>query len=300
MRVAVTGSRGLIGTALAAALRAAGHSVTPVVRGLPGPGQVAWDPSEGTADAAGLEGHDAVVHLAGAGLGNHRWTDRYKAEILRSRTQGTTLLATTLAGLDRAPSVLVSGSAVGYYGDRGDEELTEESGPGSGFLADVVRRWEESTAPAEAAGIRVVHLRSGVVQAAHGGALERLLPPFRMGVGGRWGSGRQWLSWVHLDDEVGAILHALDDGSLRGPLNATAPQPVTVAGYARALGRAVSRPTLLPTPRPALVAMLGRELVEEMLLAGQRVLPARLLASGYVFRHPSIEEALADLLRRPA
>jgi uncharacterized protein len=294
MRVLITGSRGLIGSALADALRRDGHEVTPVVRGLPGPGEAAWDPKEGTADPSGMEGHDAAVHLAGAGIGDRRWTRSYKEEVLGSRTRGTALLASTLAALDRPPSVLVSGSAVGFYGDRGDQELTEEDGPGVGFLADVVRQWEESTAPAEEAGIRVVHVRSGVVQSPTGGALGRLLLPFRLGVGGRWGSGRQWLSWVHVDDEVGAIRHAIDHADLRGPLNATSPHPVRVADYARALGRALKRPAVLPTPTLALYAILGRQLVQEMMLAGQRVLPARLLASGYAFRHPEIDEALAD------
>lgn len=294
MRVLITGSRGLIGSALADALRRDGHQVTPVVRGLPGPGEAAWDPKEGTADPSGMEGHDAAVHLAGAGLGDRRWTRSYKEEVLGSRTRGTALLASTLAGLDRPPSVLVSGSAVGFYGDGGDRELTEEDGPGAGFLAEVVRQWEASTAPAEEAGIRVVHLRSGVVQSPTGGALARLRLPFRLGVGGRWGSGRQWLSWVHIDDEVGAIRHAIERADLRGPLNATSPHPVRVADYARALGRALKRPAVLPTPTLALYAILGRQLVQEMMLAGQRVLPARLQASGYAFRHPEIDEALAD------
>ena len=297
MRVLITGSHGLIGGSLAAALRRDGHEVTPVVRGLPKPGEASWDPNEGTADADALEGHDAAVHLAGAGIGDHRWTRRYKEEVLGSRTRGTSLLATTLAGLERPPAVLVSGSAVGFYGDRGDQPLTEEAGPGTGFLAEVVRQWEASTAAAQEAGIRVVHVRSGVVQAPRGGSLGRLLLPFRLGVGGRWGSGRQWLSWVHVDDEVGGIRHALENADLRGPVNLTSPNPVRVADYARALGRAVRRPAVLPTPTLALYALLGRELTREMLLAGQRVLPTRLEASGYTFRHPDIEEALADCVR---
>jgi len=299
MRVLITGSHGLIGGALAAALRRGGHEVTPVVRSrLPGPGEAAWDPKEGTAGAAAMEGHDAAVHLAGAGIGDHRWTRRYREEVLASRTRGTTLLATTLAGLDRPPAVLVSGSAVGFYGDRGDESLTEDDGPGAGFLAEVVRQWEASTAPAEEAGIRVVHARSGVVQSPSGGALGRLLLPFRLGVGGRWGSGRQWLSWVHVDDEVGAIRHAIENADLRGPVNVTSPNPVRVGDYARALGRAVRRPALLPTPTVALYALLGRQMTQEMMLGGQRVLPAKLQASGYAFRHPDLDEALGDCAGR--
>lgn len=294
MRVLITGSHGLIGATLADALRLDGHEVTPVVRSLPRPGEAAWDPNEGTADAAAMESHDAAVHLAGAGIGDHRWTRRYKEQVLRSRTRGTTLLAATLARLDRPPAVLISASAVGFYGDRGDDELTEDAGPGAGFLAEVVRQWEASTAPAEEAGIRVVHARSGIVQSPKGGALGRLLLPFRLGVGGRWGSGRQWLSWVHVDDEVGAIRHALETADLRGPVNITSPNPVRVGDYARALGRAVRRPAVVPTPTLALYALLGREMTREMMLGGQRVLPARLEASGYTFRHPELDQALAD------
>ncbi len=296
MWVVISGSHGLIGSALTARLRQEGHQVTRLVRRLPGAGEVAWDPYEGTIDAAGLEGHDAVVHLAGAGIGAHRWTASYKAKVLNSRVEGTSLLARTLAELERPPAVLASASGVSFYGDRGDEELTEESGPGSGFLADVVRQWEASTRPAEEAGVRVTHLRSGVVQSPKGGALERLLLPFKLGLGGRWGSGRQWLSWISLDDEVSAILHVLEHDQLWGPVNLTAPHPVTVAGYAKTLGRALKRPAVLPTPTVALHLALGRELVRELLLASQRVLPAKLLASGFRHRHPDIDSALGDLL----
>ena len=301
MKVAITGSTGLIGSALVRSLEADGHQVTRLVRGQPsGPRQVAWDPTGGVIDAAGLEGHDAAVHLAGAGLGDHRWTDDYKAKVLDSRVAGTSLLAETLASLDRPPAVLASGSAVGYYGDRGDEELTEASPPGTGFLADVVQAWEAAAMPARQGGIRVALVRSGVVQSPQGGALKRLLLPFKLGLGGRIGSGRQWLSWVSLDDEVGAIRHVLGDESVSGPVNLTAPNPVTNAEFTRALGRVLHRPTLLPTPTPALQLVLGRELVSEMLLGGQRVLPAVLQASGYSFVHPSLEEALADMVGRPA
>jgi uncharacterized protein (TIGR01777 family) len=301
VKVAITGSTGLIGSALVRSLEADGHQVTRLVRGQPsGPRQVAWDPTGGVIDAAGLEGHDAAVHLAGAGLGDHRWTDDYKAKVLDSRVAGTSLLAETLASLDRPPAVLASGSAVGYYGDRGDEELTEASPPGTGFLAEVVQAWEAAAMPARQGGIRVALVRSGVVQSPQGGALKRLLLPFKLGLGGRIGSGRQWLSWVSLDDEVGAIRHVLGEESVSGPVNLTAPNPVTNAEFTRALGRVLHRPTLLPTPTPALQLVLGRELVSEMLLGGQRVLPAVLQASGYSFVHPSLEEALADMVGRPA
>ncbi len=299
MRVAVTGASGLIGSRLVRALQADGHEVTRLVRRPPtAPDEVRWDPASGTVDRVGLEGHDAVVHLAGAGLGDHRWTNAYKAKVLDSRVAGTSLLAETLASLDRPPAVLASGSAVGYYGDRGDEELTERSAPGTGFLAEVVQAWEAAAAPASRAGIRVALLRSGIVQAPEGGALGRLLLPFRLGVGGRMGSGRQWLSWVAIDDEVGAIRHVLTDRSLEGPVNLTAPNPVTNAEYTRTLGRVLHRPTLLPTPTPALQLMLGRELVSEMLLGGQRVLPRVLQASGYTFAYRTLADALAALLGR--
>jgi uncharacterized protein (TIGR01777 family) len=296
MRVLVTGSHGFIGTELVARLGQEGHQVTRLVRRLPGAGEVGWDPVEGTIDAGGLEGHDAVVHLAGAGIGDHRWTKAYKAKVLGSRVHGTSLLARTLATLQRPPAVLASGSGIGFYGDRGDEELTEESTAGTGFLAEVVRQWEASTAPAEQAGMRVVHLRTGVVLSPKGGALKRLLLPFRLGVGGRYGSGRQWLSWISLDDEVGGIVHVLEHERLRGPVNLTAPQPVTVGELAKALGRALNRPAVLPTPTLALDLLLGRELVREMLLSGQRVRPAKLMASGFQHRHADIHSALTQLL----
>lgn len=298
MRVLVSGSHGLIGGALIESLERDGHEVTRLIRGrLPQKGEAAWDPREGTADEAALEGHDAVVHLAGAGLGDHRWTAEYKKEILDSRVRGTLILTHALAKLDRKPAVLVSGSAVGFYGDRGDEELTEESGPGAGFLAEVVRQWEAAALPAKEADIRTVNVRSGIVQSAKGGGLKKLLLPFKLGLGGRFGSGKQWLSWVHVDDEIGAIRWALGHDELSGPINATAPNPVTIEEYSNALGRAVHRPTMIPTPTFALKALLGSEMTSEMLLGGQRVLPAKLRASGYQFQHPDLDEALADVLR---
>ena len=302
MDVAITGSSGLVGTALAAALRADGHRVVRVVRGgTPSGDTVRWDLDAGTIDAAGLEGLDAVVHLAGAGIADKRWTDERKAVVLGSRVQGTTLLARTLAGLDCPPPVLVSASAVGWYGDRGSEELTEASGPPAklDFPAEVCREWEAATAPAEAAGIRVVHLRTGIVQAARGGMLGRLLLPFRFGLGGRVGSGRQWTSWISLPDEVAVIRHVIDDPSLSGPVNATAPNPVTNREYTETLGRVLGRPTVLPTPLLPLRALYGSELVDT-LLAGQRVLPAKLLGAGFTFAHSTLEEALRAVLDRPA
>lgn len=292
MRVAITGSHGLIGSALAEALTADGDQVTRVVRGRAEEGQAAWDPEAGTVDVAALEDHDAVVHLAGAGIGDHRWTDSYKAQVLGSRVKGTTTLVRALAKLERPPRVLASGSAVGYYGDRGDAELTEASAPGTGFLSEVVQQWEAAAVPAAEAGIRVVNIRSGIVMSARGGALKKQLLPFKLGLGGRIGSGAQYLSWVSLDDEIGGIRYGLANESVRGPLNVTAPNPVTNAEFTKTLGAVLRRPTIMPVPTFALDLILGRQLVGEMLTSGQRVLPAVLQAHGYVFRHLTLDSAL--------
>ncbi len=294
MDVAITGSSGLIGTALSAALRARGDVVIPIVRGE-GRG-VRWDPTAGTIDAEALDGVGAIVHLAGEGIGEQKWTPEQKQAIRDSRVVGTSLLADALAGLARRPEVLISGSAIGWYGNRGDEVLTEDSPPPpSAFLADVTREWEAATAPAEAAGIRTVHLRTGIVLSPHGGALARMITPFKLGLGGRIGSGNQYMSWISIDDEVGAILHAIDTSSVRGPLNATAPNPVTNREFTKTLGHALHRPTLLPTPLAPLKLLYGRELVQNLLVDGQRVMPAQLLATGYEFQHPELAAALADL-----
>jgi uncharacterized protein (TIGR01777 family) len=296
VRVVVSGSHGLIGSALVDALTAGGHSVTRLVRGAPGEGEAAWDPRAGRVDGAALEGHDAVVHLAGAGIGAHRWTAAYKAEIRDSRVRATQVLVEALAGLDDRPRVLASASAVGVYGDRGDEELTESSPPGTGFLAEVVREWEGAARRATEAGIRVAHLRSGVVLSPRGGALRQQLPLFRLGLGGRLGSGRQYLSWISLPDEVAAILYVLGSDDLEGPVNLTAPAPVTNAEFTRTLGAALGRPALLVVPPAALWVRFGREMTTEMLVAGQRVLPSRLQAGGFAFRHPELAAALPQLL----
>lgn len=299
MRVAITGSSGLIGTALTRSLTTDGHEVVRVVRRAGGAGTVRWDPEGGEIDAAGLEAVDAVVHLAGAGIGDHRWTDEHKRRVLESRTRGTSLLATTLAGLSSRPAVLVSGSAVGFYGNRGDEQLVETSGPGRGFLAEVVTAWEAAAAPAADAGIRVAKIRTGVVLAAEGGALARMASIARFGLLGKLGTGRQWMSWITLPDEVRAIRFLLDH-DVAGPVNLTAPAPVTNAVFTKALGRVLHRPTVLPVPSFGPKLLLGRELASSLLFEGQRVLPEVLLDAGFEFHHDEVETALHAVLdRRP-
>lgn len=292
MRVLVTGSHGLIGSALVAALEADGHQAVRLSRGPQ------WDPERAVIDPAVLDGVDAVVNLAGEGIGEHRWSDEHKRKVRDSRVNGTSALASAMAGLPEAarPRVLVNGSAVGYYGNRGDVPVTEDSVAGTGFLAELVEEWEAAASPAAEAGVRVVLLRTGIVLSAKGGALGKQLLPFKAGAGGRLGRGRQWLSWISIDDEVGAIRHALDHDDVRGPLNATAPNPVTNAEFTKALGRALHRPAVLAVPAPALRLLFGREMADEMLLAGQRVLPAKLEASGYSFRHTTLAQALEAVL----
>jgi uncharacterized protein (TIGR01777 family) len=297
MHILLTGSSGLIGSALAPALRAEGHRVTRLVRQMPRAAEdrIFWDPAAGILDAPSLEGFDAVVHLAGENIAGGRWTATRKARIRDSRVQGTKLLADRLAQIKQPPAVFVSASAVGYYGDRGDEVLTEESAPGSNFLAGLCREWEAATEPAAQGGIRVVLLRTGVVLSAKGGALAKMLFPFRMGVGGVLGSGKQYLSWISIGDHVRVIIHALRNDSLRGPVNAVAPNPSTNAEFTKALGRALGRPTVLPMPAFAARLAFG-EMADEALLASARVVPGKLLASRFVFRHPDIDSALRELL----
>ncbi|MBA3654684.1 MAG: TIGR01777 family protein [Actinobacteria bacterium] len=296
MKVAVTGSHGMIGTALVDRLRSDGHTAIRLVRSAPaGADEVRWDPDAGTIDGPALEGIDAAVHLAGEGVAEKRWSDTQKARILDSRVNGTRTLATALTALADKPPVLVSGSAVGYYGARSDETLTEESAPGTGFLSEVVRAWEAATAPASDAGVRVVHIRSGIVLSERGGALKRQLPLFKLGVGGKLGSGKQWTSWISLEDEVRAIVHLIETTSVAGPVNLTAPKPVTNAAFTKALAKAVHRPAVLPVPRAALNVVLGSELAGD-LLGSLRVLPAKLVASGFAFTHPTIDEAFAAIV----
>jgi uncharacterized protein len=300
MHVAVTGSTGLIGSALVTSLISSGHQVTRLVRGASAPleeHQIAWDPEAGTIDRAGVRDVDAVVHLAGEPIGG-RWTAQRKQRIRDSRVCGTRLLAETLAGMDSGPRTLICGSAIGFYGtDRGDEVLTEESSSGSGFLADVVREWEAAANPARAAGLRVVHVRTGIVQSPRGGMLGLQLPLFRLGVGGRLGSGQQWMSWITIDDIVGIFTHALFEPGLDGILNGTAPEPVRNAEYTRVLSRVLGRPAILPVPKVGPAMLLGKAGASEMALASQRVLPARTEATGYVFHHRDLETGLRHVLR---
>ena len=297
MKIAVTGASGLIGTPLVSVLRDGGYDVLRLVRRDPQTAdEIQWDPAAGTIDTAGLVGTDIVFHLAGAGIGDRRWTESYKQEILDSRVLGTRLLAGALAELDPTPSVMVSASAIGWYGDRGDEVLDETSPLGTGFLADVVAAWEAAAQPAADAGIRVVHPRTGIVLSKEGGALQRLLLPFRLGAGGRTGPGSQWWSWITLDDGVRALNHLAFSSSLAGPVNLTAPNPVTNQEFVDALGRVLRRPTVLPTPSLALKAILGSELAEALLFQSQRVVPARLLEDGFTFDSPNLDEALQSAI----
>lgn len=300
MRIAVSGSHGLIGTALVRSLEGDDHQVVRIVRSSPGPGDVAWDLQAGEIDRAGLEGIDGAVHLAGAGIASGRWTDEHKREVLESRTRGTALLSEALTSLDDPPGVLLSGSAIGYYGDRGEETLTEASSPGDGFLPEVCLAWEAATGMAEVAGIRVAHLRTGIVLSPDGGALGKQLLPFKLGLGGPAGAGRQWMPWISLDDEVAAIRFLLDH-DVSGPVDLTAPEPVTNKVFARTLGAVLHRPAVLPIPRATTHLPLGiGALIENLLFSSARVLPAVLTDAGFTFRHRDLEAALRDLLDRPA
>lgn len=295
MHVAITGSSGLVGSALVPMLTTGGHQVTRLVRGKPQQDEVAWDPKASSFDASRLDGVDAVVHLAGKNLASSRWTDKVKQEIRDSRVQGTRTLCEGLAKMASPPKVLVSASATGYYGDRGDEVLDEASSAGDGFLAEVVKQWESATKPAADSGIRVVNLRFGVILSPKDGALAKMLLPFRLGLGGRVGSGRQWWSWISVDDAVGAIQHALMTDSLSGPVNAVAPNPVIFAEFAKTFGKVLRRPTIFPMPAFAARLALG-QMADDLILASTRVEPTKLRESRYEFRQPTLEKALRHLL----
>jgi uncharacterized protein (TIGR01777 family) len=293
MKVAITGASGLVGRALVRSLHGDGHEVVRLVRKEPsGANEARWDPF-GAIDAKALDDVDAVVHLAGAGIGDHRWTESYKRQIRDSRVVGTRNLAETLAGLAAKPRVLISASGMNFYGDTGDRATDETAPAGRGFLADLARDWEAAAAPAADAGIRVVHPRSGHVLAKDGGLLGRLLPLFKLGLGGKLGSGRQWMSWISRDDHI-AALRFLIDGDIAGPVNLTTPNPVTNAEFTRALGRAVGRPAIFTVPPFALrVALDG--LADEGALINLRIVPGKLTAAGFAFRHPELDGALAGL-----
>jgi uncharacterized protein (TIGR01777 family) len=289
MKILITGASGLIGQALTKQLNATGHTTVAAVRREPRRNdEVQWNPTTGEMSPSAFDGVDAVVHLAGAGIGDKRWTDSYKMEILQSRTLGTALLADTMASLDKKPSVFLSGSAIGIYGVRDDTELGEDAAIGTGFLADVCRDWEAASASASAAGIRTVLLRTGIVLSPKGGALKKQLPLFKLGLGGKFGNGKQWQSWISITDEVNAIIHLLTS-NLSGAVNLTAPNAVTNAEFTRVLAGVVSRPAILPIPSFGPKLLLGGELADALLFTGQRVVPNALVADGFQFAHPTLD-----------
>lgn len=296
MRIAITGATGMVGRALAPVLTTEGHTVVPVSR-RPVARGIQWDPASGALDGEAWEGLDAVIHLAGESIADGRWSDRRKLELRESRVGPTTLLARTLAGLRQPPTVLISASAVGIYGDRGDEVLTEASEPAVDFLGQLATAWESAAEPAARAGIRVVHPRFGVILSPSGGVLERLLTPFRLGLGGPLGEGWQYMSWIAIDDVLAGLRHLLSTESLHGAVNLTAPTPVRNEEFTETLGRVLRRPTLIPVPAFALRALFG-EMADALLLASQRAEPAVLSASDYRFRYPRLEGALRHLLER--
>ena len=297
-RILITGASGLVGNALVQALKGSEHEILRLVRREPrGPDELGWDPEAGRLAAEALAGAEALVHLAGENIATGRWTRVKKERIRRSRVLGTRTVTRAFLACSRPPPTLLAASAVGFYGDRGDEELDEGSPPGTGFLAETCRAWEAETLPLEEAGIRVARMRIGMVLSLRGGALPRLLGPFKLGLGGRIGSGRQWMSWIGLEDLSRAILFCLKEKALRGPVNLTAPQPVRNAAFARVLASALGRPACLPLPAPAARLLLG-EMADELLLASTRALPRRLLDEGFRFRDEDLEACLSRLLPR--
>lgn len=295
MRIAITGASGLIGTALSARLKTEGHEPVPVVRRKPGDNEIGWSVDEQRIDDGAFDGIDAVVHLAGAGIGDRRWTDDYRREILESRTVGTALVAKAVNEATDGPKVLLSGSAIGFYGESLDATFSETSPAGTGFLAEVCTAWEAAAAPAQVDGTRVAFLRTGLVLSPAGGVLKKLLPLYKLGLGGKMGSGEQWQSWIHIDDEIRAIIHLLTSDVV-GPVNLTAPNPVPQAGFAEALGEALNRPTFLPVPKFGPKLLLGGDRADNLLFEGQNVIPAVLENDGFTFEHPNLDGALRDLL----
>ena len=297
MRIAITGASGLIGTALSRRLQRDGHEAVPVGRRAPGDNEIGWSVSENRIDDGAFDGIDGVVHLAGAGIGDRRWTDDYKREILDSRTVGTALVANAVATATNGPKVLLAGSAIGYYGASPGETFDETSPAGTGFLAEVCEAWEAAASPATGGDVRVAYLRTGIVLSADGGALKKQLPLFKFGLGGKMGSGDQWQSWIHIDDEVNAIVHLLTS-ELNGAVNLTAPNPVTNAEFTKTLGDVLGRPTFLPIPKFGPKLVLGGELADNLLFSGQKVVPTALQADGYEFEYPTLDGALRDLLKK--
>ena len=297
MKIIISGASGLIGKRLVEQLQQHGHDVVRLVRRAASTGEIMWDPKAGVLSASALEGADAVIHLSGAGIGDKRWTSSYKREILESRTITTSLIANTIANMNRKPSVFLSGSAIGIYGPRKEEQLTEVSTHGTSFLADVCEQWEHAAKPASDAGIRTVLLRTGIVLTTKGGALKKQLPLFQLGLGGKFGNGKQWQSWISIDDEVGAIEHLLT-ANVSGAVNLTAPNPVTNAEFTKVLASVLKRPAIVPVPTFAPKIVLGGELADALLFTGQRVIPAALNASGYSFKHSTLESALRSLLSK--
>lgn len=296
MKILISGSHGLVGRALIRSLETEGHEIYQLVRYAPrSDSEIEWSPDRYSIALAMIEGFDAVVNLAGESIAEGRWTEEKKRRIRESRVRGTKLLSDTLASLSNPPRILICASAIGYYGNRGDEILTESSAPGNDFLADVCVEWEKATALATEKGIRVVNTRFGVILDKNGGALAKMLPPFRMGVGGRVGSGKQWMSWIALDDVVGALKFALVNETLRGPVNFVAPAPVTNAEFTKTLGKALSRPTLFPIPAFGMRLAFG-EMADALLLSSQRVEPASLTKAGYQFQYLGLEGALRHVL----
>ncbi len=298
MKIAISGASGLVGSALAPLLTSSGDEVVRIVRlRVDGDDTVFWNAATGNVDLAALEGVDAVVHLAGENIAGARWNASVKDRIRASRVRGTHAIATAVASLQKKPRVLICASAIGYYGDRGDEECHDDSQGGSGFLAEVCQAWEDAAQPARDAGIRVVHLRIGVILSPKGGALASMLTPFKLGLGGIMGSGDQVWSWISIDDVCGVIAHALRDESLSGGVNAVAPAPATNREFTKTLGHVLSRPTIVPMPAFAARLVLG-EMADHLILASARVVPQRLSTSGYTFRHPNLEDALRHVLGR--
>ncbi len=298
MEIVIAGSSGLIGTALRESLTASGHRPIRLVRRPPRPGsdEIEWDPAGARLDRDAISGAGAVINLAGAGIGDRRWTDEYRRTLVESRTDTTSLLANACAAAAEPPSVFLGGSAIGYYGDRGAEVLTETSKRGQGFLPDLVEAWEASAQPAIDAGIRTCFLRTDIVLDRNGGALPKFLPLFKLGLGGKFGSGDQYFSWISIDDEIAAIEFLLDNESISGPVNLTAPNPVTNAQFTEALADVLNRPAFLPVPAFGPRLLLGSDRADSLLFEGQRVEPGVLVDNGFTFKHPTVTEALRHVL----